>query len=273
MIWSETSNATNASMTPIVNSTEHEASDSKLPFLLKLIDQIIEFKSGIYIRKPDKNRVVQGYDEVMKTLVSLLQRLMDSSVFAGLSSDTRILLLHVFTAAWKVLPENTKFSSQLSPLLPAILSLDPTESLNDAEGGDITVNPATILSQDLLPYLSPDSGVTLVGQAILAVAAKQASRDRTRALMLLFSVASIRRSEDVIDDDDAIFFTENASLCNISSADKNSLTDLCLDDARTCCTDTASIAELGVAVRCLPFLVLAGVSDEDSDHECTTLLK
>lgn len=42
-------------------------------------------------------------------------------------------------------------------------------------------------------------------------------------LLLLFSVASVRRSKDDIDDDDAILFTENAPYCNISFADKNAV--------------------------------------------------
>lgn len=46
--------------TTIVDSPDKEASDSTLAFLLKLINPIVEFESGVYIRKPDMNRVAQG---------------------------------------------------------------------------------------------------------------------------------------------------------------------------------------------------------------------
>lgn len=110
-----------------------------------------------------------------------------------------------------------------------------------------------------LPYLPSDSGVKLVGQAILTAAAKQASRDRTRSFMLLLSVASIRRSEDGIDDNDITLFTESAPFCNISSVDKNALVSLAV-----------SLNLVSVTVRCLPFLILTGLSDKESSHECST---
>ena len=146
------------------------------------------------------------------------------------------------------------------------------------------MNPATILSRDLLPFLPPQCGVKLVGRSILSAAAKQATNDAANALMLLFSVASIRPSteteedtaNDDDDDDDNFFFTENASFCNISSAEKETLLDLCLVDAKTCSVDSESIAHLGVAARCLPFLLLAGNDSEDGDDsntETISLLK
>lgn len=71
-------------------------------------------------------------------------------------------------------------------------------------GDDVSLKPPTTLSQDLLPYLFSESGVKLVGQAILAAAAtKQASRDRTTCIdATLFPWRPFARSEDDADDDD-----------------------------------------------------------------------
>jgi hypothetical protein len=278
VVWKEIFKAASSLAT-----AEDPSNNNALPFMLELVDQIIEFKSGIYIRKPDKGRVVPGYDESVKSLVGLLSRLLDPNVFCRLPCATQALVLQVLTASWRALPENPRFAAQLGPLLPALLSLDKNESsADDAIAGneDDSLNPATILAQDLLPFLPPESGVKLVGQAILAAAARQTSSDPAHALSLLFAVASIRRSSDSdgsnsIDDDDNVFFTENAPCCSISAADKSALLDLCLVDGRKCCCDRGGLAQLGVAVRCLPFLLLAGKDDDgdNSSKECTSFLK
>ena len=277
VVWNEIFKATTNALLPIVETLDDGPSTSILPFILGLIDQVVSFKSGIYIRKPDKNRVVEGYHECVKSLVGLLRRMLDPTVFRRLSSTSQSHVLKVLTAAWRALPDYPSFAAQLSPLLPAVLSLDNREDCNYRDGEQEPVNSATILARNLLPYLPSESGVKLVGRAILAAAAKQGLADPVRALMLLFSVVSIRPTNDYdrgsVDDDDNIFFVENASLCSISPADKRALVDLCLIDSKIFCADKDCVAKIGVAARCLPFLLFVGKSEDDSNGECASLLK
>jgi len=56
-----------------------------------------------------------------------------------------------------------------------------------------------------------------------------------------------------------------------SSSDKQALVDLCLANAGRGCFDSEVIAQLGVAVRCLLFLLLAGKSEDDSNEECISM--
>jgi hypothetical protein len=269
VVWKELFRAANSALSAVMQSSDVEAASSPLPYILELLHQVASFKNGILLRKPIDGMVVEGYAASVKSLVGLLRQMLESTTFSLLSPGSQMLAIQLLAASWRAIPDDTNFASQLSPLLPAIMACDAV---------DEHLNPATILSRDLLPFLPPQCGVKLVGRSILSAAARQATNDAANALMLLFSVASIRPSTEMVEDsandvNDNFFFTDNASFCNISSSEKETLIDLCLMDANTSCVDSESIAQLGVVARCLPFLLLAGNDCDDSNKETISLLK
>jgi U3 small nucleolar RNA-associated protein 20 len=279
VVWNEMFRAATKTLSDMESFVGDESSPSALSCVLELIDQIVSFKSGIYIRKPDKNGGLDRHAECVKALVRLLRKLLDPAMFCRLLPLSQRLVLKVLCSSWRALPDNPVFAAQLSPLFPAILSIETVESVDLGSDDQGILNPAVILARDLLPFLPCDVVMKLVGRAILAAAAKQARDNPVRSLMLIFSVISVRSSSDTsgadIDDDDNIFSLENTSHCSISSVDKKALVNLCLLDTswKKCDADADTLARLGVSARCLPFLFLAGNAKDDSNNECAPLLK
>lgn len=279
VVWAEIFRVATKTLSDLESSVDDESPTSALSCILELIDQIVSYKHCIYIRKPENNGCMDRHEECVKALAGLLQKLLDPATFRRLSPLSQRLVLKVLCASWRTLPGNPAFAAQLGPLLPAILSLETVESVelgSDAQG---ILNPAVILARDLMPFLPCEIGMKLVGRAIVAAAAKQARDNPGRALMLLFSVVSVRpsnhTSDSDIDEDDNVFFLENASLCGISSENKNTLIDFCLLDTswKKHDFDSCFLARLGVSARCLPFVLLAASAKDDSNKERMSLLK
>ena len=274
-VWKELFRAADTTLSQHIGSDESESSKSAIGYVLELLGQIVSFKESILILKPDKNGTIDWHDDCMKSLVGLLRRLLDPATFRRMSLSSQRSVLKILTTSWRALPDYPGFSAQLSPLLPGILNLDQSESTNEMD----SIRPAAILARDLLPFLPGDTGMKLVGRAILTSAAKHAAKDPDHALSWLFAVVSARPSNasgDVdTNDDDNIFFLENAALCNIPSEDKKTLIELCLlniSDGQTQ-IDRETIARLGVGVRCLPFLLLAGNKPDGDSKAFSAFVK
>lgn len=231
--------------------------------MLDLIAQVASFREG---------SLLQGLNEQqLKELFDSMELLFSEKCFGEMPDYQRRKVLSSSCAIWIVLQTKQRSSDRLERCLRGIFnSSDDRQSTEATESIRLE---ATVLSSELLPHLSERSAVDIVGVAILKAAARIAQHDNISSLMMIFSVATRRLdvsffANDAVDGNthDRLFFPRSGASYNISNEDKELLKKSCLLDIQNKTISGDLVAQLGVALRCAPFLTLLGLDNgRDTD--------
>ncbi len=124
VVWKELFQAANSALSTVMQSSDVEAASSPLPSILELLHQVASFKNGILLRKPIDGMVVEGYAGSVKSLVRLLRQMLESTTFSRLLPRSQMRAIQLLAGSWRAIPDDTNFASQLSPLLPAIITFE-----------------------------------------------------------------------------------------------------------------------------------------------------
>eukprot|EP00978_Attheya_sp_CCMP212_P002117 scaffold4358_cov59-Attheya_sp.AAC.2 len=160
-------------------------------WLIQILEECVSFRKRVLLRvcsETDRN-------SVLEQISHMLQQLLAPPVYRRLTVDTQKCALQLLCSAWRIDPSHRTFGSRISHFLPSLVAMDHIE---DAKNG-ITVNPALLLSKDLLPYLPPKQGLAMkvLAPAILTSASKlvreYGGSRNDEALVLVQSVATLRQ--------------------------------------------------------------------------------
>ena len=217
---------------------------------IALVQQAVEARNGYFLKTQDTE---QSAEEAVGLLLNLLKDMLATPTFDALTDKAQTGVIHLLCAAWRTLPNRMDFPDQLGHALQSLL--------RQKDNGTKRAKLAFILCDRLVPFLPVDIAMKHIGSVVLDVAAATAPTDAPKAVEILFSIVNCREeSRDETDNDDT-FDLNHARDFPVSKETLNSLLDLCLADDWTS-DETRNFAEIGYAVRCIPFLAANAATDQ-----------
>ena len=233
-----------------------------LEHVLQLMTKCIASRQGHAFVDFEKH---QDSEDAFLSILSILNRLMILSTFHQLSDLVQYATLDLLCALWKRNPSQADIASKIGARLSSILGKRHDQDLAEK----VATRCARKLSQDLLPYLPSNIAMSCVGSAILSAAGKLASSVPDDALYLVFAVASSRSSQE--SDTDNVIDVSNAGLCDVTTACKESLLNICLTGTTEFNLGNPEyFARISYAARCIPFLERIKPSDETTSSPKST---
>jgi hypothetical protein len=255
-----------------VGDTLSSAQAVSLVHSLQLVNQMVNNRSGALLRQKDQS---------VPELSALFEMLLEGDQFQKLPFKAQSATVDVLCSTWKAIPANARFASRMGDLIRDVAQSASATTEPDSEDAESIRAPVFILVEDLFPYLPIETAMTTVGRAILSTAARIADEDSELAMTLVHAVSSRRTkaldadiADDDVDedDDDAVFFLENAGCCQISDSERERLLDACLVDIESVDLTETVIPQLGVAAKCASFLALVP-GDKTEGKSFTSLFK
>jgi hypothetical protein len=225
--------------------------------MVQLMAQVASLRTG-YLLHSQSDQKLQGLFEAMETLYS-------ESCFAAVPDSVRPEVMALSCSIWRALQTKSNAPRRLEKCLQGALRCD--DDMTPEQIKSIR-SLAVVLSKDLLPFLTEESAMKIAGSSILTTAARVAEGDCSSSLLIVFSVAAKRLSDTGSNEESAsgiphnLFASESEACGSILGSEKEILLNHCLlklDKENVTCD---SFAQLGVAIRCAPFLTLLPCDSE-----------
>jgi len=251
-----------------------------LGHIADLLNTCISFKDGVLCQKVESERLSNSIHIIFKSGCYWNIPSFSSNHYFVQNS-----ILQLLCTSWNLYPNDPSFASKIPQYFsPIINSYYGQESINDKI--EKQVDPAYMLSTELLPHLPSEVVMKTLSPAILNAAAKQLKMGNANAsLVLVQSVANVqpqnsstnpneKNTEDLqqiandMDEICPLFFVRHAGDCVIDHNQRDSLIDFCLscniEDTTKESTKLVDYAQIGFAIRCIPFLTFVNCSGNDS---------
>ncbi|CAJ1908376.1 unnamed protein product [Cylindrotheca closterium] len=248
---SDNENGERYSFTPVLNS-------------VKLLEQTASFRSGNSLKGQQK--------EVRSDLFDSLESLCRAQLFRSLDADVKCEFVRRFCPPLKVLQSHPETASWLRKFLSELLKHDSSDS---RENASLVCSMADILSKDLMSEVVEQSVFSAVAQALLQAAAAVSAHHPDSALLITFSVASRGMAANENEDADSIsggstcveaqLFAKGGDWCTVASSEKQKLVSNSLVELQGEKLSRELVARLVMALRCIPFVTLISLENEESD--------
>jgi hypothetical protein len=218
--------------------------------MLSLMAQVASFRSGFRIQNLN--------DEHVKGMFNSMETLYSNKCYAAIPFHLRSEVLSLSCSIWTALQKKNNASDRLERCLRGVFRSDSDMGSKNIES---IRSQASVLSKNLLPYLTERSAINTTGLAILTAAARIAEHDQASSLLIAFSVAAKRLDDDASAEEsvgempgNSLFFSQFGTCYEVPATDKGLLLSNCLAKVEDETLTRDFVARLGVALRCAPFL-------------------
>ncbi|CAB9504964.1 processome component 20 homolog [Seminavis robusta] len=240
--------------------------------MIRLLLQIILLRDGFLLEKQqqwqDQGKIFNTRGEIVKIVLRVMDALVP--VFAEMPLSLQSIVLSLVSSTWKTIPTDAHFAKKMRPHIESLVKTEITTN------EDNNNHPALVLAQDLMPFLPSKAAMGIVATSILTAAAAHCT-DRDLCLSMIVAAAtsspvttSIDGGESDNDEsvstnsnqaEDTLFSFQVATQCQISHDTKQTLLEACLLDVHG-----SEWSRLGVAARCVSFVALTGVKQEEEQN-------
>lgn len=229
---------------------------AKIPWLLRLLCQMVSFRDGAIIR----------YDNsILEKLVFMLKKLLAETLFTSLGRDYQNVIVELLCAVWRLIPEDEEFADTVGSRLQKILSVSTEDT--KIVGSDAKPSFRTILVENLLPHLPLEVAMRSIGSAIISTASALSEDHPDQARELVYAVVKSTKpspADGFVEDTDETLSLDAAKLCSVSASHREKLLDMLLVDVDNLEFSEHECAYLVVSVESASFLSLTTESSISS---------
>jgi hypothetical protein len=229
--------------------------------MVELLEQIALVRSGSIVRSQN--------DRELERLASALESMFVEGCFFSMPNEERDRVLSRCCSIW-IKVQDKKFAPQRMKKVLEHVFIRDTDASSQAIQSMRSMS--RIISEELLSKLTAPSICSAAGMAIVAGAARLAEHDHESALLLVLPIASHKPEKNEenweagVDDTACLFHPETGRSWKFDPSVKNKLLSNCCKKPTEQSEFTFQhLRQLGVALRCAPFLALVSADFETPD--------